>query len=170
MAAEVLAHSEEALTGQGRPVPSRTYVCHGTPPVDSCDQLTVGWLRIATKLMGRGDPNIRGRFVAPAVTQFAVELWRCWPITENDSDPIPSADTLTAAAEGLATDAWAVWCWLTQLWGERKLFAGQVADLSPGAPPVQWESLNPLGPLGARAGFRLTFTVDVPAVLEAVGA
>jgi hypothetical protein len=170
MATEVLGHVVDALDHQGLSVPDRRFVSHSDAAWDCCEQLTVNAVMVRPKLLGRGDPSVRGRFVVAPTLQFSVTLVRTSAIADAQGYPNVPADTLNAEALAMLDDLWAIWSWLTRLWGTNKLFSQEAAAITPGATPVTFDSAVPLGPQGGRAGVRIQFTVDLPVIGEALSA
>lgn len=169
MAAALLTHSGDALDASARPAPSRRYVCHGLPAHD-CEQLTVSLAQISPKLLGRGDPEVRGRMAVWAVAQFSIELVRCVPGVEEGGAP-PDAAELGASALGLMADGWVVWSWLTRLWVKNALLPSSEPNLlQPNTPPVTFDSLVPINPSGQLAGIKMLLTLHVPVAGEATAA
>lgn len=170
MAVELLGHAKDALSEQGLDCPARAFVSHNDAAWDCCEQLTVHVALQRPKLLGRGDPSLLGRFVVAPVAQFSITIVRAAAVTDPQGYPNVSGDQLQADAVEMLNDLWAIWSWITELWGKGALWTGEAAALGPGGTPMTFDSAAPLGPQGGRMAVRLLFSVDVPAINEALSA
>lgn len=143
LASELLDEATAALPDP----PERVYVAHGEPAYD-CAQLTVHVVRVQPRLA----TNTAGteRCTVQLLVRFAVTLLRCVTAVERDTtNPIPTMETLEAENLALAQDGWRVFKHLTRAWAEGVI----PSTLSCGQ--VRWGALEPRGPMGTLAGWRL---------------
>lgn len=131
--------------------PERTLVSHGEPAYD-CAQLTVHVVRLQPK---PGVPNGSERCTVYPTLRLAVTLLRCVTAVEEGSDPIPSAETLHAENMALAEDGWRLWKHLTGAWARGEL-PGEL-----GCGVVRWGALEPRGPIGGLAGWRIEIEYEL---------
>lgn len=128
--------------------PERQYVSHGEPAYD-CDQLTVHLERLRPKIADRGLDTCMVAPVAPLV----VTLLRC--ITNaTEQQPIPPADVIHAENLALLEDGWRLWKGLTRAWATGAWPADVPCD------KVRWGVMEPRGPSGYLAGWRIGVEVE----------
>lgn len=99
------------LARTGNPVPTRTYHSHGPPAVDFCKEDVLA-VYLDNPAVSDDNPSVRiaenqGPLKRMPVLRMAIELWRCVPGVDGDGIP-PTAGALTASADGLANDMWAL--------------------------------------------------------------
>lgn len=140
--------------------PDRAFVCLGAPALDCCPQLTV---HIPQILQAPTEPGglAAGRREAGSINHIylVVTSVRCAPGPDARGNP-PSVADLTASAEQLDADAWALWNHLQNLWR-----AGDLFTLCGG---VFWDALRPLGPSGQCAGWTFSIHVTLDGYEEAI--
>jgi len=130
--------------------PDRQYVGHGSFAHD-CELLASQVVTVLTETAdaGRGSQSCA---VIPVIG-LQLTLLRCYPAI--DGDGIPDAAELTAASLQLADDAVALTGGLLDLWDTNALFptVGDHCD------KVELGNLEPVGPSGGTAGWRIRFEV-----------
>lgn len=100
------------LARTGNAVPSRIYVSHGPPAVDFCDDNGLLAVYLDNPAVGLDAPSVRiaentGPQKRMPVLRMCIELWRCVPNLDEQGNA-PTAAVLTASANGLANDLWAL--------------------------------------------------------------
>ena len=146
------------LARTGNAIPSRLYVSHGPPAVDTCADDGLLCVYLDTPAVSLANPELRnaqqsGQFRMMPVLRMIIELWRCVPIPDGQGTP-PTAAALTTSANALANDMWAL---LTYLETNRSSIfpTGLAATVIPNrGDPV------PLPPKGGAAGWRVK--IDTP--------
>jgi len=150
-----------SLARTGHAVPARTFVAHGEPVSELCeeDQLTVH-LDVRQPVASRppSRATVPGHHGQSSGVQLVATLWvtlfRCVPGTEEDGSAPPAAD-LNTSARDLLVDAWALVTWLWARWAAKDLFTGMVA------PAVSIGDVELLPPRGLTAGWRVPVTVQL---------
>lgn len=153
LAEDVLAAAGQILQAETAPA-LRSFVAHGPPALDCCDQLAV---HVAT--IGEApttgptvlSPGLRHTSGRVNLTTLIVTISRCHPVLDADGQP-PKAAELTAAAALLNADAWALWNGLYRM--RDQLFAA--CDL------VFFDGMVPLPPQGGCAGWALQIRFELP--------
>lgn len=130
--------------------PARQYVGHGDFAHD-CELLAVRLQSIRTEAPDQMAGG-QGCALIPVIT-LQLTLLRCYPAV--DGDGIPDADELTAASLVLTDDSVGLSGGLLAMWEENTLFptAGFHCD------KVTVGVLDPVGPAGGTAGWRISFEV-----------
>lgn len=127
--------------------PERSFVSPGQPALDCCDQLTVHVASVTEFPPGQSDTHkdsARKNLVA-----FTITATRC-----HDIEVIPPAEeTLSAIAEQMDADGWALW---NHLWNLMR--SGELFTL---CGPVTWDGLRALIPSGGCGGWTLTIRAEV---------
>lgn len=159
---DVLAAATAAYEAEGAPkVPALRYLMHGTPTWAG-EQLVV-W---SPGLLSSGPfplPKLRAvRTTIIPGAQLNIEVIReCWPVTEgtNVRQTAPGPDQWTDAAEMAALDASTLFSHIAQ-----QITVGTLCPSLPGlrgADDFALSPMVPLGPLGARFGWRLPLAVKL---------
>lgn len=133
------------LVDAGRPV-GRSFLSHGAPAWDACpgDQVTVHLAPLSFRSTGAG----RQQQTQP-LAGLVVQLVRCVPVPD-DTGAAPSALELDESALGLMTDA------------ARVFYAVAVtSSWAASCDSVTFGQMNPLGPLGGRAGWTWQVTATL---------
>lgn len=158
LAQELLVASVESLDtipgfdpGLGG-APDRSFISPGLPVFDCCEMLTVHAVPViesdtTTIALGAGKRHARINLVL-----LIVSAVRCIPVA-MDEENLPTPEQMSAAAEQLNADAWALWNHLWHLWKEEDLFTrcGQVF----------WDGIFPIAPSGGCAGSTVNFRVSL---------
>jgi hypothetical protein len=130
--------------------PERQFVAHGDFAHD-CELLAVRTVSIRTEA-----PDLHlggaGCSVIPIVTLQLV-LLRCYPTMDGPEPPAPAA--LTAASLQLADDAVGLSGGILDRWSAGTLFPTALIHCD----KVQIGILDPIGPLGGIAGWRISYEV-----------
>lgn len=146
LAVAVREAAEEILATTVAGTPERSFVCHGLPALDCCDQLAVNVGAIgeaATAPLTALGAGQRHRSPGRVnLTTLIVTISRCYPSVSDDGVP-PSAADQEAAAEALNEDGWALWNGLFR----------QGGDLFAACDSVFFDGLVPLPPQGGCAGW-----------------
>jgi len=145
LAQALLGTVEATLVDAGRNV-GRSYLSHGAPAWDACpsDQVTVHLAPLQFRSSGTGSQQ-----QTQPQAGLVVQLVRCVPVPD-DAGSGPSAAELDESALGLIEDAARV--------------AAAVLDVSAWASSctsVTFGQMNPLGPLGGRAGWSWQITATL---------
>lgn len=161
VAADLLSNALSGLTEActGHEEPERSYVAHGVPVVDGCEnthgQLTVHLSKIGTRpvspKMSRGAPGGTQCLIFPTA-HFLVQLFRCVPVP-NDRGVPPTPEAMEESAAGLLIDAWALY---THFIAERA--AGTLID-GVACDGVGIGDMTPIAPSGGTAGWE--FGIDL---------
>lgn len=158
LATDLLNAAASALTPDGgdpddprTAPPDRQYVAHGLNFAWDCELLASSLVRVTLERQAG-----RGCAVIPVVS-LAVTLLRCYPKAGDLGDEIPAASEIDQAAQVLAIDATALAGGLNDAWGS--------GDLFPSVPSIGcaqvtlFPGVEPLGPAGGLAGWRVTLDV-----------
>lgn len=147
---DLLTDLRAAAVGVLTDPPARQYAGHGNFAHD-CELVAahVTSIRAEQPDGARGAP---GCALVPVVT-LQLTVMRCYPAV--DGDGIPDADELTAATLVLADDAVALSGGLLDLWAAGTLFP--TVDFH--CDRVEVGVLEPVGPGGGVAGWRISFDV-----------
>lgn len=131
--------------------------------VIDCDQVVVNVSAVGVTSTGPfgGKKHVHGRITAPTLT---VTVSRCCvPIgtaTKAGYTP-PTPDELSESARQLSADGWALWNGIFT-----RLVEAQLLDR---CTQVEWQAMNPLGPLGRCAGWELNLGVRLAGYMEELG-
>jgi hypothetical protein len=130
LAAELLAATQAALATTTGGMIDRSFVSPGLPALDCCPQCSVHVPQLAE--FG-ADIQLPQTPMTPAhrtrtgwvngVT-LVITVVRCGPTLKKNGDP-PDPGPLSAAAQLVLEDAWAVWCDLHERHRDGSLFAGE---------------------------------------------
>jgi hypothetical protein len=140
--------------------PERVFVSPGAPAIDCCEMLAT-W----TAAIGEGPRSPATQAAVASVNRPQIQLLslRCIPqgaVVAKKYVP-PSADQLTATAEQIHADGWAIRNHLVNLIAAGELFS-TCDDFTWGTAPVQ-------DPSGGCAGWRFLFNVEVQGYAEELG-
>jgi hypothetical protein len=130
--------------------PERSFVSPGLPAFDCCDQLTV---HVSGVTDGPNSPaNFSGRSASSMKVNtvgLVATATRCLP---SEGEP-PSAVDLSASAEQVDADGWALWNHIYNLIRADQLFTlcGEVF----------WDGLRSINPQGGCGGFTLNLRVEL---------
>lgn len=127
--------------------PERNFVSPGQPALDCCDQLTVHVASVVESPAGQTDTHKEG--ARKNIVTFVVTATRCHDITVIP----PAVETLSAVAEQMDADGWALW---NHLWNLMR--SGELFTL---CGPVSWNGLRALIPSGGCGGWTLTISAEV---------
>lgn len=128
--------------------PAMQYVAHGLNFAWDCELVAASIVAVRMERQAG-----HGCAVIPVAT-LAVTLLRCYPKAGDGGDNVPSSDEINAAARVLAVDAGALAGGLVDAWADGSLFAAvpcSAVTIIPG--------IEPLGPAGGLAGWRVTLEV-----------
>lgn len=138
----------------GHVLPVRIYVAHTAPAVErGCEQLTVH-MDPARSIWNRAkpaSPRVPERCQVALVARFILQLWRCWPESDNELAVTPAA--YSAAAAALHVDLWCLETFIVQAAFAGTLFTGMTCK------EVTTDSARGLGPQGGMAGWELPIEV-----------
>lgn len=155
LAVAVLGAAEQILATAIGGTPERSFVCHGLPALDCCDQLTVNVGAIgeaATAPLTALGSGQRHRSPGRVnLTTLVVTISRCYPSVADDGTP-PSPTEQQAATETLNEDGWALWNGLFR----------QSGDLFAACDGVFFDGLVPLPPQGGCAGYVFQIRFELP--------
>jgi len=131
--------------------PERTFIAAGVPVWDCCEQMAVhvSSLTEAPTSPGGLATGRRASAMRINLARLVVTLTRCVPVSE-DGEPPPAA-LLTASAEQINADAWAIWNHLYDAIRAGTLFALCLE--------VFWEGMTAVNPSGGCAGWQIAFRV-----------
>lgn len=147
LADELLGEATEGVVSP----PERVYVSHGEPAYD-CEQLTVHLVNVQPKLAA---PPGSSLCAVMLTARYAVTLLRRVTTIKDGDDPIPTGPELHEQYMALAAEGWTLYKHLTGAWAHGEL----PADLGCGV--VTWGALEPKGPAGGLAGWRIDLTYEL---------
>lgn len=156
LADDLLDAAVFALTPSGDPYvddprtapPAAQYVAHGLNFAWDCELLAASVVGVRLERQaGRGCATI-------PVATLALTLLRCYPKAGDGGDAIPSSDEIDTAAKVLTVDAAALAGGLVDAWSDGSLFTAVPCSAVTIIPGVE-----PLGPAGGYAGWRVTLEV-----------
>lgn len=130
--------------------PDRQFVAFGGFAHD-CELVAVQAMSVRTESSELG-AGFAACAVVPVIP-LRLTVVRCYP--SLDSDGIPAATALTDASLGLADDAVAITGGLLDKWSDGTLFPTVGVDCD----RVEIGTMDPVGPSGGYAGWRITFDV-----------
>lgn len=136
--------------------PDRAFTSPGIPVWDCCEQLTVhvdGATESGTSPQGlaTGRRQAWGRI---NLVGFVATVTRCIPVVGGTSlDSLPTIESMTAAAEQIHADGWALWNHIYNMIRAKELFA--ICD------EVFWDGLRAVSPSGGCGGWTLVLRVQL---------
>ena len=162
LASELLAAVETAIASTpGGPI-DRAFLSPGLPSLDCCPQLTVhvggpaeGDTQPLTTPLQPGHRTSQTALVN--LIQLTITIVRCCP-GPTDSNPIPSAAAIEAAAVETYADLWAIWNELRTAHRAGTLFD---ADAGPVSRELFFDPAFPLNPQGGCAGWLIPIRVSL---------
>lgn len=136
--------------------PERAFTSPGIPVWDCCEQLTVhvdGVSESATSPGGLATGR-RATFSRINLVGLVATITRCIPVVGGTQlDALPEIEDMTAAAEQIHADGWALWNHIYNMIRAGDLFA--LCD------EVFWDGLRAVQPLGGCGGWTLAFRVQL---------
>lgn len=163
MALELLQRSNDALATTPSGAISRAFVSIGEPAFDCCPQLSVNFVTIDKDLASPNQAPLdrlhRLRGGSVNITSWAVSMIRCVPGPGPNGEP-PTATALTASAEDVFADGWALWNELQRDLKDGVLWAGfpcRELWISP---------MLPIAPQGNCAGIRFLLQAQLGGYLS----
>ena len=159
LAEEYLAACVEALdtipglAGLGGS-PPRSFVTHGRPVLDCCDQLTVNVDAVTESPTGRVAGATAKSFKTgwTNLVSLVATISRCIPVPDAHGNPPPVAEMVAASAQ-LNADNWALWNHVHNLVVAGLLFE-QCGE-------VYADGIRALQPNGGCAGWNMTWRVSL---------
>lgn len=141
-ALDTVPDSAPGFTGS----PARTFISHGAPAFDCCDQLAV-----QVRSVFSDNPQPLKNSMRENIVTLVAWSTRCVP-TIDSAGNIPTEVELSASSEQLYADGWALWNHIFNLIRAEQLFTlcGQVI----------WDGLVAVNPQGGCAGWTLTVRVS----------
>ncbi len=160
--AEALDTIPDFLGSSFAGAPERQLIAPGIPVHDCCEQLVVWVSQIGE---GARSPGTLAPTMQITRPTLRVHSTRCVPtgrIEKGTNRYIPpEASVVTAAAEQVEADGWALWNHCFNLINDDLLFT-KCLDL------VQWSMLS-LNPSGGCAGWEMQFTIGLDGYRETLG-
>ena len=141
--------------------PDRQFVSPGLPVADCCEMLTTWVDPLGEGSRSRQTLTANFRINRPRINLM---ILRCVPSgrVANKTYIPPSADALTASAEQIHADGWAIWNHLFNLIAAELLFDGRCVDLL-------WDPALSQTPSGGCGGWRFGLFVGIPGYPEDLG-
>lgn len=138
----------------GHALPNHVLVTQNAPAVDLCtdDGVLAVYVWRAPHIHPRTVARMPSTCLVTVTAELVIELWRCVPTLDDEGNPRPDVDYENSALD-LATD---LWCMLTHLY-----VAWQDGDLGAPCKAVTFGAVQPLGPSGGVAGWRIPLTVHL---------